>query len=136
MKRLNFLKLLSLVMFSIFSSCSTPSFEETIDGKQSDTIGLSINDTTVDSNGKQLTATTQGMNWKFSEIYDNSKMIEFDNQTTLPFSINGEWFSIVKQSETKFAINVSPNKTEKCRVLEIVMVDRNYSCRLNISQNK
>ena len=59
MKRLNFLKLLSLVMFSIFSSCSTPSFEETIDGKQSDTIGLSINDTTVDSNGKQLTATTR-----------------------------------------------------------------------------
>ena len=53
-------------------------------------------------------------------------MIEFDNESSVGFCINGEWFWIVKEWERKFGINVRGNKRGKWRVLEIVMVDGNY----------
>lgn len=129
------MKKVILAMFlTLTISCQSSSDEEVIDGKQSDTIQLSIKDTCCDYKEQTISISTQGDRWLFSSIWEEGNLVPIDNQDVLPYSILGTWFTIKRTDRNLFKVDIKENTTGKIRYIEIFLVDRNFYICTKIKQ--
>lgn len=95
MKQFIFLILTSILILS----CNSSLYE--IDGIQSDTIQQSIKETYCNYKEQAISMFTIGDSWIISSIFVDGKPITIDSQKNLPYSIYGDWFTIIRTNKKK-----------------------------------
>ena len=128
------------------------SCQESVDGKQGDTIKLSTNKLFSSAEGGEFEVTTQGKYWQIERtvsIDSKSYWMEFDSignnchwlYNEIEFSIEtkgdrdychhilkieGPWFTVYKVTEQKIIFSIQPNDTGKVRTLRLDLWDGNF----------